>query len=867
MKNPIQTLLTLGDTQLVRKLEKTAEKINQLENHYKNYTDAEILAETDMLKQRINNGTPLDTILPLAYANAREAARRILGMFPYKVQLMGSIALHQGNIAELATGSGKTLTAVAPAYLNALTGKGVHVVTVNDYLAETQAKQMGRVYKALGLTTGIILAQQDPTTRRQQYQCDVTYGTNNEFGFDYLKDNMTYTPQERVQRGHNYVIIDEVDSILIDEARTPLIISGPAQGQPDNWFKYMASAVKPMREGIHYETDEKKKTVTPLDPALDLIEDQTGINNLYDPNAAHLIPYLNNALKAKTLFHLNKDYIITPNNEISIVDEHTGRILDGRRYNDGLHQALEAKENVPIQPENQTLASVTLQNYFRLYNKMSGMTGTAETEAAEFANTYNMRIAVIPNHKPKQRIDHEDLVYKNEQTKLNAIINDIQQRTQTGQPVLIGTTSVEKSEQLSNLLKQKGIKHEVLNAKHHEREAQIIANAGKKGAITVATNMAGRGTDIILGGNPETAALQEMKTLGLTPEKDGAHYDTKWIETLNKHKQQTQKEAQEVLKLGGLYVIGTERHDSRRIDNQLRGRAGRQGDPGESRFYLALTDNLMRLFNQNATQKLLQTAPDNMALEHKIVSRVIANAQANIEQQNAEQRKNTLKYDDVLNRQRKALYNDRNKIINNETNLQQHIQNILTETITNTITNHHNTNQENWNLPQLWQELKNIYTPTITPTDITNEYGNNTNRLTPQQLTHEILTDAQLQYQDKEKTLGHQGMRNLEKRTILNTIATHWPNHLQEMDYLKEGIGLRAYAQKDPLIEYQREAYQTYQNTMQQIRQNTIKEIYNTNIQQARQQLNPLTGIKPQNLNPTNLTTTGPNENNQPTPN
>lgn len=857
MKNPITKLLTLGDARLVRTLAATADQISDLEDHYKQYTDAEILAETDILRQRIQGGADLDTILPLAFANAREASRRVLGMFPYKVQLMGGIALHKGHIAELSTGSGKTLTAVAPVYLNALTGEGVHVVTVNDYLAETQAKQMGRVFHALGLTTGIILANQDPYERKKQYECDVTYGTNNEFGFDYLKDNMAFTPQERVQRGHNFVIIDEVDSILIDEARTPLIISGPAQGDTSPWFSYMAHEVESMREGIHYISDEKKRTVSVLDPALDLIEDNVGINNLYDNNAAHLVPFLNNAIKAKALFHKNKDYVVTADGEIAIVDEHTGRILPGRRFNDGLHQALEAKEKVEIKPENQTMASVTLQNYFRMYNKMSGMTGTAETEAAEFAATYNMRIAVIPDHKPKQRIDQEDLVYKNERAKLTAIIQDVQGRYQKGQPVLIGTTSVAKSAYLSKLLAHAGIPHEVLNAKHHDREAAIVAKAGCKGAVTVATNMAGRGTDIILGGNPEVEALHRMEREGLTPNSPA--YDQVWIETLNTCKAETAEQAKEVIQLGGLYVIGTERHDSRRIDNQLRGRAGRQGDPGESRFYLALTDDLMRLFNKSGAERLMANAPDDMALEHKIVSKVIANAQANIEQQNAEQRKNTLKYDDIMDRQRKALYKDRNDIVDNNIDLKTKIENIRKELITDTIQAHTKAGTTDYHA--LWEDLRAIYPVSISIDDLAEDAGGNANRVTSEQIIQEILADAELQYREREAAMGERGMRNLEKRTLLRNISAHWPGHLLEMDYLKEGIGLRALAQKDPLVEYQREGYALYQETMRIIQTETIHELYTTDITKARRDLNPLAGFIPQNLKLTNI---GPDENGNP---
>ncbi|BAS17197.1 protein translocase subunit SecA [Arthrobacter sp. Hiyo8] len=579
MASLIEKLLRTGDKKTLRQLRTYADSINALEDSFKTFSDAELREETDRLRARHEDGEKLDDLLPEAFAAVREASSRTLGMRHFDVQLMGGAALHLGNIAEMKTGEGKTLVATAPAFLNALTGKGVHVVTVNDYLAEYQSELMGRVYRFLGLSSGCILSNQDPEVRRQMYAADITYGTNNEFGFDYLRDNMAWDKSELVQRGHNYAIVDEVDSILIDEARTPLIISGPAQGDTNRWYSEFAKVVQRLQAEVDYEVDEKKRTVGVLEAGIEKVEDYLGIQNLYESANTPLIGFLNNAIKAKELFKRDKDYVIL-DGEVLIVDEHTGRILAGRRYNEGMHQAIEAKENVEIKAENQTLATVTLQNYFRMYSKLSGMTGTAETEAAEFMSTYKLGVVPIPTNRDMQRIDQSDLVYKNEIVKFEAVVKDIAERHEKGQPVLVGTTSVEKSEYLAKLLAKEGIRHEVLNAKNHAREAAIVAQAGRKGAVTVATNMAGRGTDIMLGGNAEFTAIAELAKRGLDPEENSEEYEAAWPEALEAAKQAVKDEHEEVLELGGLYVLGTERHESRRIDNQLRGRSGRQGDPG-----------------------------------------------------------------------------------------------------------------------------------------------------------------------------------------------------------------------------------------------------------------------------------------------
>jgi preprotein translocase subunit SecA len=825
-----EKLLRTGDKKTLRQLRNYADSINALEASFKTFTDAELREETDRLRERHVDGEKLDDLLPEAFAAVREASSRTLGMRHFDVQLMGGAALHLGNIAEMKTGEGKTLVATAPAYLNALAGKGVHVITVNDYLAEYQSDLMGRVYRFLGLSSGCILSNQDPSLRREQYAADITYGTNNEFGFDYLRDNMAWDKSELVQRGHHFAIVDEVDSILIDEARTPLIISGPAQGDTNRWYSEFAKVVTRLEPATDYEVDEKKRTVGVLEAGIEKVEDYLGIHNLYESANTPLIGFLNNAIKAKELFKRDKDYVIL-DGEVLIVDEHTGRILAGRRYNEGMHQAIEAKEAVEIKAENQTLATVTLQNYFRMYDKLAGMTGTAETEAAEFMSTYKLGVVAIPTNKDMQRTDQSDLVYKNEAVKFEAVVQDIAERHEKGQPVLVGTTSVEKSEYLSRLLAKEGVRHEVLNAKNHAREAAIVAQAGRKGAVTVATNMAGRGTDIMLGGNAEFTAVAELAKRGLDPEENSEEYEAAWPAAFESAKQAVKEEHEEVLNLGGLYVLGTERHESRRIDNQLRGRSGRQGDPGESRFYLSLADDLMRLFNSGAAERLMNSSvPDDVALESKLVSRAIASAQGQVEGRNAEQRKNVLKYDDVLNRQREAIYGDRRRILEGD-DLHEKVQFFLEDTISAFIDEATAEGTgDDWDFNLLWSNLKTLYPVSFTPRDVIDEAGGKS-RITVDFLKEEILSDARLVYQAREEAIGSESMRELERRVVLSVIGRKWQEHLYEMDYLKEGIGLRAMAQRDPLVEYQREGFIMFQAMMEAIREESVGFLFNLEVE------------------------------------
>ncbi|MCT2006880.1 preprotein translocase subunit SecA [Micrococcus lylae] len=833
MPSIIDRILKISDNRAVKRLRGITDAVNVLEDEFRAMTDAQVREETDRFTERLADGETLDQILPEAFAAVREAAGRTLGQRHYDVQLMGGVALHQGNIAEMKTGEGKTLVATAPAYLNALTGKGVHIVTVNDFLASYQADLMGRVFRFLGMETGCIVSGQDPATRRRQYQADITYGTNNEFGFDFLRDNMAWSLDELVQREHHFAIVDEVDSILIDEARTPLIISGPAQGDANRWYGEFARMVRRLERDTDYEVDEKKKTVGVLEPGIEKVEDHLGIQNLYEAQNTTLIQFLNNAVKAKELFKRDKDYVVL-DGEVQIVDEHTGRVLPGRRYNEGMHQAIEAKEGVQIKAENQTLATVTLQNYFRLYEKLSGMTGTAETEAAEFANTYKLGVVVIPPNKEKRRVDKNDLVYKNEKVKFDAVVEDIAERHATGQPVLVGTTSVEKSEYLSKLLAKKGIRHEVLNAKNHAREAAIVAQAGRLGAVTVATNMAGRGTDIMLGGNAEFSAVARMQELGLDPETDSEAYEEKWPQVLEEAQRAVKEEHDKVIEAGGLYVLGTERHDSRRIDNQLRGRSGRQGDPGESRFYLSLTDELMRNFNPGAAQRIMNSAaiPDDMALEFKMVSSAIQNAQAQVEGRNAEQRKNVLKYDDVMNRQREAIYADRRSILEGE-DLRDKVRNFVEDAVGAMVdaATEEGTAAE-WDLDQLWTDLRTLYPVGITHEEVVEEAGG-LSRLKAATLKRELASDALLAYEDREAQVGDEALREAERRVVLSVIGKKWQEHLYEMDYLKEGIGLRAMAQREPLVEYQREGYLLYQAMMAGIREDSVRTLFSADISAA----------------------------------
>jgi len=833
--NPLEKLLRAGEGRLLRRLQQVVKAVNALEEDYAQLTDEELRGETAELRARYDAGESLDRLMPEAFAAVREAAKRTIGQRHYDVQIMGGAALHLGNIAEMKTGEGKTLVATLPAYLNAIAGKGVHIVTVNDFLASYQSDLMGRIYRALGMTTGTIVAGQTPEIRREQYNADITYGTNNEFGFDYLRDNMAWRKEDLVQRGHFFAIVDEVDSILIDEARTPLIISGPSSGEANRWFVEFAKIARTLEPGVDYEVDEKKRTVGVLEPGIEKVEDYLGIDNLYESANTPLISFLNNSLKALALFKRDTDYVVM-NDEVMIVDEHTGRILVGRRYNEGVHQAIEAKEGVPVKAENQTLATVTLQNYFRLYEKLSGMTGTAETEAAEFMSTYKLGVVQIPTNKPMIRKDMPDLVYKNEEAKFAQVVEDIARRHETGQPVLVGTVSVEKSEYLSRLLAKKGIKHEVLNAKNHAREAEIVARAGRLGAVTVATNMAGRGTDIMLGGNAEFLAVQEMKARGLDPVETPEEYEAEWDAVYADVREKVAAEAEKVVQVGGLYVLGTERHESRRIDNQLRGRSGRQGDPGESRFYLSLTDDLMRLFQSGAAEAILARTnfPDDVAIESGMVTRAIKSAQAQVEARNAEIRKNVLKYDDVLNRQREAIYSDRRHILQGD-DIADRVQHFIEDAINAIIDDHTGSgHSENWDFDALWTELKTLYPVGVTIDEVVAEAAGRKGGITAEGLKREILSDAKIAYQKREEQLGSAAMRELERRVVLQVLDRRWRDHLYEMDYLKDGIGLRAMAQRDPLIEYQREGYQMFQAMMGQIKEESVGYLYNLEVEVRR---------------------------------
>jgi preprotein translocase subunit SecA len=824
-------LLRAGEQKQVRRLSAIAEHIETLEDDYVDLTDAELRALTDTFKERLSDGETLDDLLPEAFAVVREAARRTLGQFHYKVQLMGGTALHLGNIAEMKTGEGKTLVSTMPVYLNALAGDGVHVVTTNDYLASRDADWMGRVHRFLGLSVGKILNDLPPEKRRAAYACDITYGTNNEFGFDYLRDNMAWSLDDLVQRGHHYAVVDEVDSILIDEARTPLIISGPAE-ENQRWYLEFARLAPRMKKDQHYEVEEGKRTVAVTEEGVAFVEDQLGIDNLYEAANTPLVGYLNNSLKAKELFKRDRDYIVT-NAEVLIVDEFTGRVLHGRRYNEGMHQAIEAKETVPIQQENQTLATITLQNYFRLYEKLSGMTGTAQTEAAELHQIYKLGVVPIPTNMPMIRDDETDLIYKTEDAKFAAVIDDIADRHEAGQPVLVGTASVAKSERLSSLLLRKGIPHEVLNAKQHAREAAIIANAGRKAAVTIATNMAGRGTDIQLGGNPEFAADLTLRDAGLSPDETPEEYEAGWPDSLEKAKADAAKEHDEVVELGGLYVLGTERHESRRIDNQLRGRSGRQGDPGESRFYLSLGDDLMVRFNGErvAAMMNLLRLPEDVPIEARMVSKAIQSAQTQVEQQNFEIRKNVLKYDEVMNKQRTVVYDERRQVLHGA-DLSDQIRPMVTDVITSYVEGATASGYpEEWDLEQLWTALKTLYPISLTIDEAIEQAGGEKADLTREFILEELVADAQAAYDQREEDLGVEVLRELERRVLLSVLDRKWREHLYEMDYLQEGIGLRAMAQRDPLVEYQREGFDMFAAMMDAIKEESVGFLFNLEVQ------------------------------------
>ncbi|WP_347304950.1 preprotein translocase subunit SecA [Corynebacterium sp. SA-MJD20WY100] len=837
----LSKLLRAGEGRTVKRLDKMAQQVMDLDEQYSALTDEELKAKTDEFKQKLADGAELNDILLDAFATVREAAWRVLDQKHYKVQIMGGAALHFGNVAEMRTGEGKTLTSLLPAYLNALEGKGVHIVTVNDYLAKRDAEMMGRVHRWLGLSVGVILSEMRPNERKEAYACDITYGTNNELGFDYLRDNMVRTKNDIVQRGHNYCIVDEVDSILIDEARTPLIISGPTDTN-SQFFNVFAQLTPRMREGIHYEVDHKKRTVGVLEEGVEFVEDQLGIDNLYAPEHSQLVSYLNNALKAKELFERDKDYIVR-NGEVLIVDSFTGRVLAGRRYNEGMHQAIEAKEGVEIKNENQTLATVTLQNYFRLYDKISGMTGTAETEAAELHSTYGLDVVPVPTNRPNQRIDHSDRIYKTQEAKFAAVVDDIVEHVEAGQPVLVGTTSVERSEYLSQLLKRRGIEHSVLNAKHHEEEGKIVARAGRPGTVTVATNMAGRGTDIVLGGNPEVILDDKLRERGLDPFEDEERYQEAWDAEIEEEKARSKRLGDEVREAGGLYVLGTERHESRRIDNQLRGRCGRQGDPGETRFYLSMRDELMVRFVGQSMENMMNrlNVPDDVPIEAKMVSNSIKGAQAQVENQNFEMRKNVLKYDEVLNEQRKVVYGERYRILD-AGDIKDNIRKMIDETISAYVAGATATGYvEDWNLEELWNALESLYGPSMDYQSLIDdtEYGS-AGELTAEQLRQALVDDANAQYDQLEEAItaigGESQMRNTERMIILPIIDQKWREHLYEMDYLKEGIGLRAMAQRDPLVEYQKEGGDMFNAMNDAVKEETVRQLFMLRKQFAQQQ-------------------------------
>ncbi len=839
----------------VKRMRPTVAAINDLEPQIQQLSDTELAAKTQQFKQRLANGEPLDDLMMEAYAVVREVGRRVLNMRHFDVQLIGGMVLHRGKIAEMRTGEGKTLVATLPVYLNALEGKGVHVVTVNDYLAKRDAEWMGRIYKFLGMSVGIIVHDLDDDERRQSYACDITYGTNNEFGFDYLRDNMKFRLDDCVQRQipsfyfsdsklgsqlkiYNYAIVDEVDSILIDEARTPLIISGPSEESTDKYYKInriipklvRGEEIKGKEPGETYTTgdytvDEKHRSSALTEEGIGKVEKLLGCGNLYQPENWGTLHHVQQALKAHVLFQRDKDYLVQ-DGQVIIVDEFTGRIMPGRRWSDGLHQAIEAKEMVKIERENQTLATVTFQNYFRMYKKLAGMTGTAETEAAEFDKTYKLEVSVIPTNRHMQRKEFQDTVYRTEEEKFRNAANEIKGLYEKGQPVLVGTISVEKSERLSNQLKKMGVKHEVLNAKNHEREAFIIAQAGRKGAITVSTNMAGRGTDILLGGNPEFLTKEHLKKENKDPDllqtsAVGTPERAEWDAIFNRYKEETSKEHDDVVASGGLHVLGTERHESRRIDNQLRGRAGRQGDPGSSRFYLSLQDDLMRIFGGERMQKLMLRLgmEEDVPIESKLISKRIAKAQEAVEAQNFASRKHLLEYDDVMNKQRQAVYGMRRALLEGK-DQKQRVADIIVGIVATFIDRRcpERTHPSQFDLAGLQSDVLSAFGVKVDPEELTGLRG--------PEIEEHVNALLKKRYQEKEDLIGPEGMREAERIVMLNVIDNQWKDHLLSMDHLKEGIGLRGYGQKDPLIEYKKESFQMFQDMMDRIEDETIRYLF-----------------------------------------
>jgi preprotein translocase subunit SecA len=825
-------VLSFGEGKPLKQLQVLVDAVNAAEPDVVDLTDDELRAKTPMFRERIANGATIADIEVEAFAVVREAAVRVLGQRHYDVQVIGAGALNRGMIAEMRTGEGKTLASTMPAYVNALGGGGVHIVTVNDYLASRDAQWMGRVHRFLGMNVGLIQASMTPAERRPAYEADITHGTNNEFGFDYLRDNMAMRPQNMVQRGHAYAIIDEVDSILIDEARTPLIISGIV-GESGKWYKEFARIAKTLRRDIHYEVDEKKRQVITTEEGVARVEDILGIENMYDFANVDMIQHLDVALKAKELYERDVDYLIK-NGEVMIVDEFTGRVLEGRRYSEGQHQAIEAKEGVRIKEENQTLATITLQNYFRMYEKLAGMTGTAITEQGEFKEIYDLDVVVVPTNRDIARADQPDLVYVNEEAKFDALVADIVARHAEQQPILVGTISIEKSELLSKYLDRRGVKHQVLNAKQHANESVIVAQAGQPGAVTVATNMAGRGVDIQLGGNPEALAEQELRKQGV--EVDSDEYPALLASEIKRFTEETAEKKQIVLDAGGLYVLGTERHDSRRIDNQLRGRSGRQGDVGESRFYLSLTDDLMRRFANERVASIMARLkiPPDVPIEAGMVSKAIERAQSQVESQNFEIRKNVLKYDEVMNTQRKIIYEWRNQVLQDD-DTKALVDTWRTEVIEEEVLAVvEGVEPYDWD----WEELQSNMTQ-LYPTSLTRESFGDPEVLTEDDIVDAYLADSANAYKEREAELGEDLLRQLERSVILTVIDNKWRDHLAAMDYLRSGIGLRALAQRDPLVEYQHEAYDAFASLVDGVKRDGIRYVYHVQVEQRAQPERP----------------------------
>jgi preprotein translocase subunit SecA len=818
-------LLRAGEGRKVRAIQALVPEVNALEPEVEKLSDDALRARTTDFRTRLHNGEPVDDLLIEAFATVREAARRTIGQRHYDVQLMGAAALHFGWIAEMKTGEGKTLVSTLPVYLNGLTGNGVHVITVNDYLAKRDADWMGQIHRWLGLEVGLVVPEiRSSAEKRIAYGADITYGVNNEFGFDYLRDNMALSLGDKVQRGHAYGIVDEVDSILIDEARTPLIISGRVADAAKLYYRF-ASIVRGLERDVDYDVDEEKRHVAPTDDGVEKVEASLGVENLYDELSSNLVHQLQAALRAKELYKRDKDYIVT-GGEVKIVDEFTGRILEGRRWSEGLHQAVEAKEGVRIKEENQTLATITLQNYFRLYEKLAGMTGTAITEAAEFASTYDLAVVPIPTNMPMIRDDKGDLIYKTEDAKFDSVVEDLVERHEKGQPVLVGTVSVEKSERLSTLLTKRGVPHEVLNAKQHTREAEIVAQAGRLSSVTVATNMAGRGVDIILGGNPEGLARREARGEGLEP--GTPEFEGRLAELEQAYEDECRAEGDKVRDLGGLYVLGTERHESRRIDNQLRGRSGRQGDPGESRFYLSLEDELMRLFATGAMSWVMGRAlPEDVPIEARMVTKAIERAQNTVEARNAEIRKNVLKYDEVMNEQRKVIYRRRNQILDGA-DLREEAIETLHDALEGVVRSHCVSDvPEEWDLEGLVAEVAEFFPSRFTVEDLSQSE-------VVDEIVDAVVAEAVEHYEAREAEFGSDVMRDVERQVMLRVIDTRWREHLYEMDYLQEGIHLRAMGQKDPLVEWQREGYNMFESLVDNVAADFVK--YVMHLQVVRQE-------------------------------